>query len=145
MEHEEKDLLLKDLSGRLPYGVKLNTPDGMDTLGNIDTKEGWINAWINASYDVDEVKPYLRPMSSMTDDEIKELNLFGWVLYIEGKESWISSEDKNEPLDTGGYRANLVHNRDLVQILDWLNAHHFDYRGLIEKELAIEAPKDMYI
>lgn len=117
MTQEDKNLLLIDLCARLPYGVKLNTLDGVDTLGNVDTNEGWINA----SYDVDEVKPYLRSMSSMTEEEkTKYRNIVPGIEWNYG----IQFPTTNK--------------------MDWLNAHHFDYRGLIEKSLALEAKEGIY-
>ena len=62
------------------------------------------------------IKPYLRPMSSMTEEELKELNIIF------------------DNCDTE-YR---------VEAQDWLDAHHFDYRGLIEKGLALKAPEGIY-
>ena len=110
MTQEEKQLLLKDLCARLPYGAKINVDGEEDILLELGVNSGWINA----SYDVEDVKPYLRPMSSMTEEEKKESG----ELYKKNTGMW---DD-----------------------LDWLNAHHFDYRGLIEKGLALEAPKGMY-
>ena len=69
---------------------------------------------------IKSIKPYLRPMSSMTDDEKKE-----YVNFFE---------------DIDGY----VYSIDATIEIDWLNAHHFDYRGLIEKGLALPAPEGMY-
>ena len=115
---QEEELLFKDLCARHPYGVKFKTPDyDNEVLGNVDSGE----MWINASYDVDEVKPYLRPMSSMTDEERKEFkHIAPGICVIDGI---------------------LIPN---IPQVDWLNAHHFDYRGLIEKGLALEAPEGMY-
>jgi hypothetical protein len=108
MVQEEKELLIRDLCSRLPYGVILNCCNMVgEKLTAIDE-----NGLINHDYDIDEVKPCLFPMSSMSEEQKRE--------YIE-----------------------------LLQIgpatgIDWLNANHFDYRGLIEKGLAIEAPEGMY-
>jgi hypothetical protein len=122
MKAEDKELLLKDLCARLPYGVHLFTNSKhhirLLTISNdIDYNEQY---WVNGLYDIDEVKPYLRLMSSMTEEEENEyaflLNDGGW-----------------------GVSEELVTN-----IIDWLNAHHFDYRGFIEKGLALEAPEGMY-
>ena len=65
MIQEEKQLLLKDLCARLPYGVKINVNGEEDTLLEL----GVDTSWVNASYDIEDVKPYLRPMSSMTEEE----------------------------------------------------------------------------
>jgi hypothetical protein len=117
MTQEEKSLLLKDLCARLPHRVVVKDRNGIHTLsvGNTeftDLFSGKCN-----------IKHYLRPMSSMTEEEKKEFeNLLEGI--VDGIERW------DKP--------------DLCEEYDWLNAHHFDYRGLIEKGLAIEAPKGMY-
>ena len=68
MTQEQKDLLLKDLCARLPYGVILNCCKIVnETLTLIDYK-----GLINNDYDIDEVKPYLFPLSSMTEEQDKE-------------------------------------------------------------------------
>lgn len=121
MEQKDKELLLKDLCSRLPYGVKIKTPSdcwtnettiaefreifkGDDGLFRI----GDIGALIEYS------KPYLFPISSMTEEQKREYQ------YI--TERWM-------------YDAEY----SIGDSIDWLNAHHFDYRGLIEKGLAIDA------
>ena len=111
MTQEEKQLLLKELCDRLPYGVIYHRNDGANIeLREIDIKNGTLNYTDNIV--VRECKPYLRPMSSMTEEEYEE---FGYdVLRYTPRE------------------------------FDWLNKHHFDYRGLIEKGLALEAPEGMY-
>ena len=106
MTKEDKQLLIKDLCGRLPYGVIVSIGNGKYR----EDKKLWTGL-----FDDDELwgaKPYLRPMDSMTEEEYAE---FGY--------------------DTLRYT---------IQDIDWLNAHHFDYRGLIEKGLALEAHEGMY-
>ena len=115
MTQEEKQLLLKDLSARLPYGVMmkvshLSHPIGLDEFVLFTIKTG-----------KEEGIPYLRPLSSMTEEERKEYFL-----------TW-----KDEPL----LRQVKI---PVTETDDWLEAHHFDYRGLIEKGLALEAPEGMY-
>lgn len=119
MTQEEKTLLLKDLSARLTYGVEINVNGEKDTLLELGVGTGWVNA----SYDIEDVKPYLRPMSSMTAEEVGE--------YISLKEYIVASD-------------GLTYFFETYKSIDWLNAHHFDYRGLIEKGLALEAPRIMY-
>lgn len=125
MKEQSKELLLKDLCARLRYGVKVqikanNCTDGVETLNLTD-----LNSFIENSprdedwYDVvTSIKPYLRPMSSMTEKEKKEYYRFYDLL---GNENF-----------------------ELYKQIDWLNAHHFDYRGLIPKGLALPAPDGMY-
>lgn len=120
MTQEDKNLLLKDLSSRIPYNVKVQTPDGdtieLYSIGNCEMDDTKIRLFINGGYYPDIVKPYLRPMSSMTMEEQRE--------YI--------------PVGRGMSPDNPS------VLADWLNAHHFDYRGLIEKGLALKATEDMY-
>lgn len=129
MTNEDKNLLLKDLCARLPYGVKLDfyaratNQHYVSTLLGIepDGDKPIIAKVEDGAYTLtqDHVKPYLRPMSSMTEKESQE---YYELTYIEEKRYILSSL--------------------LVEITDWLNAHHFDYRGLIEKGLAIAVTKE---
>lgn len=143
MTQEDKQLLLKDLCARLPYGVKVRVlvvksdPSSEETLilNRYDGRSKyrlWIHDPINLSkygchgrgFAVDEVKPYLRPMSSMTEEEQKEFVKFHCVnicpiVIIE----------------------NLTLSNE-SEMFDWLNKKMFDYRCLIEKGLAIEVTKD---
>lgn len=147
MSQEDKDLLLKDLSARLPYGVKFLRESWIyewdqelsviEVLEDID-KDGYINN--TKVYTVEDIKPYLRSMSSMTEDEREELEhlseeYFGKALDKQIQES-LSSSNRNES-EILEYIASSV-------IVDWLNAHHFDYRGLIGKGLALEPKEGMY-
>ena len=126
MTQEEKQTLIKDLSMRLPYGVhgeyswKCGKPYKRELTGNLMAE---LILSFNSSGD-SEFKPYLRPMSSMTEGEILEFIRIG--------DSFLRIGEKK-----------LTCILSLKQ-MDWLNAHHFDYRGLIEKGLALEAPKGMY-
>ena len=111
MTQEEKDLLLKDLCARLPYGVIVQYK-GHNTIIKNKLLTG-----SDLDCNMEYYKPYLRPMSSMTEKERKEHNLHRlskWSTYSE-------------------YCANVI---------DWLYARHFDYRGLIPKGLAIEVTKE---
>lgn len=128
MTQEEKQLLLKDLCGRLPYGVKVHNPNPkfphedeyIQTLTDIHgtMQSNWITFgtdceeinvdWNIGNINQDVLKPYLRKMPSLDSEEYLDF-------------------DCNEGND-----------------FDWLNSHHIDYRGLIEKRLALEAPSDMY-
>ena len=113
MKQEEKQLLLKDLCARLPYHVMVEY-----RCANIDLTKH------SRSVKIENCKPYLRPMSSMTEEEIFEF-------------MWIS----DSVLRIGERKSTCI--LSLEQI-DWLNGHHFDYRNLIEKGLALEALKNMY-
>lgn len=115
MKQEEKQLLIKDLCARLPYGVKIkylpdNRLDGivLPYLHNGLTvlQKGAISYRANIKY----IRPYLRPMSSMTEGEIEELSCY----------------------------------ENPVERTDFYYSHHIDCRFMIEKGLALEAPEGMY-
>ena len=133
MTQEDKELLLKDLCARLPYGVKVKyyREECNGTLSAINFK--FRNLWIisdKGHYDnlgiedigegVWELKPYLRPISSMTEEELKTFK----QLQVEADEA-------------GTFEGDML-------LYDWLNKNHLDYRLLIFQGLALEAPKGMY-
>lgn len=118
MEKEDKELLIKDLCGRFPYNVMCKISDGKTTITEV-LKIGGLREILNGTLNV---KPYLRPMVNMTDEERETFNYLCESRYI--------------------YSSNISgRNYDYY---DWLNSHHFDYRDLIEKGLALEAPETMY-
>ena len=135
MTQEDKELLLKDLCARLPYGVKIQVPyeDGSGYFDEIVwevNNDGpfHVNGW---GIEYEYVKPYLFPLSSMTEEQEREYNTLRDFVYAHHYEY----EDIVE--DIGLY--------DNWGSIDYLNAHHFDYRGLIEKGLAIDATRlDIY-
>lgn len=145
MTQEEKDLLLKDLCARLPYGVKIkylpdNRLDGivLPYLHNGLTvlQKGAISYRANIKY----IRPFLRPISSMTQKEIDEYDAEldkDMDIVMDG------ALDKDRHITSDG-KHNFSKNFVAYFGNDWLNAHHFDYRGLIEKGLALEAPEGMY-
>lgn len=130
MTQENKNLILQDLCARLPYGVKVQYVDkyGHSHIGklmsiNVDYVEEVIIHWEDdytfeedvAYLLLEEVKPYLRPMSSMTEEEKVKLSLS--QIYA------------------------FAHYNEIAK-MDWLNEHHFDYRGLIDRGLAIEVTEN---
>lgn len=149
MTQEEKELLLKDLSARLPYGVKYKTYLGdVFILKDITLSRTTTKYYIDDNaFGLDQIKPYLRPMSSMTDEERKEFSKFLVKRYCE--EDWeghISTSycieiDNVYTDDEDGIKYPSAFQMDAI---DWLNAHHFDYRGLIPMSLALEAKEGMY-
>ena len=134
MNKKDKELLIKEISSRLPYGIKVQVFGWDEEKGEVAVPlkvysintDGYISLEYN-HYDVESVYIedcllYLRPMSSMTLEELEEYRRFGD--YIRDAEC-------------------KIHIANYEQI-HWLNAHYFDYRGLIEKNLALEAPEGMY-
>ena len=110
MTQEEKDLLLKDLCARLPYGVKLHCySNAMVCIGPYTLNTIVLDRIFNEDTEYvpfDEVKPYLFPLSSMTDEQLEEFEKCGLASYHD---------------------------------YDWYNKNHFDYRGLIPMSLALDA------
>lgn len=143
MTDQEKQLLLKDLAARVPYGIMVDQSlypqplaSNIQRLKNVQANDCVQLYWkyFNEFISIDHIKPYLRPMSSMTEEERLELSRltddkFKFYLYTVKPE--IVCYEKYNYLEG-------------LKVLDWLNAHHFDYRRLIEKGLALEAPKNMY-
>ena len=134
MIQENKELLIKDLCARLPYGVKCKVWYNDKTLDikstGIDFYTNTVNLDIpgddNAKVYVDNIKPYLFPLSSMTEEQKKESPFESSLLnaFINGYISLFEDEE----LAIG----------DVVRMLEWLNKNHFDYRGLIPMDLAID-------
>ena len=138
MTQDFKDLLLKDLCARLPYGVKFVIDNGQNnirTLTGIDEAipyEDWqmcACAHGISAIPIEYIKPYLFPLSSMTEEQREEL--FTVVLDEQVSISDCSFNDMT------GYSEILT--SYIIDAIDWLNKNHFDFRGLIEKSLALDA------
>lgn len=128
MIKEDKQLLFQDLCARFPYGVKVldnfYKDLGVSKIINIGDYGSILvdNEMDDIQYYplIDDIKPYLRPMSSMTEEESTEFAMLQTDFYSDG---WLY------PIAA-------------VNMVNWLNAHHFDYRGLIEKGLAIAVTEE---
>ena len=139
MTEEQHKLLVQDIFSRFPYGIVCDiTMDGTTITEKLG--EGGLFQFKNGRM---EIVPYLRPLLSMTDSEYEEMNkvldggddahIFlkhpGWL------ELWLDSIETD----------STIWMHDIFGVVDWLNEHHFDFRGLIEQGLAKPAPEDMYI
>lgn len=137
MTQEQKDLLIKDLCARLPYKTDIQVNDW--AILTTTLKVGHISRLLNEDL---EIKPYLFPLSSMTEEQAKELSiLYGIkdILSIKITDEYIDFE-----VDDGFCsieRKTIWYDEIIssIETFDWLNKNHFDYRGLIEKDLAIDA------
>ena len=148
MIQENKELLLKDLCSRLPYGVKIELTwwvMGEGTCIDITLETDHIEQLLNDEDGDTEIKPYLRPMSSMTEEEAKELSILcdiKDILSIKITDEYIEFE-----VDDGfcSIDTKIIWYNDIIssiEIFDWLNKNHFDYRDLIPRDLAIAVTKE---
>lgn len=113
MKQEDKELLLKDLCARLPYRTMVKC----NTDGHHEFDEELSEIHIMNFYQF-EIKPYLRSMSSMTKEEYEEYYNISYGM------------------------NNIGSKYKYYDLCDWFNKHHFDYRGLIEKGLAIKVTEE---
>ena len=131
MTQNDKELLIRDLCARLPYGVIVHLKYDENTSV---TREMGLGSLHDIMFDSAEGKPYLRPLSSMTEEERDEFE------FKTGFEIW--SNDFDNQYDTLDNEYGYIDKECIVETFNWLNAHHFDYRGLIEKGLAIAVTEE---
>lgn len=151
MTQEEKELLRKDLCARLPYGVKAKVLNEDILRYDYYSKEGgFINGIENINdglfvikcredgyvLSYDEFKPYLFPLSSMTEEQLYEIKEITDLRY---NHNTLELAEWTETHTTLEFWLEEVPQYEVVKVFDWLNKNHFDYRGLIEKGLAIDA------
>ena len=127
MTQEDKDLLIKDLCARLPYGVKVQIKNEIVVLDSICNDDGYYFNFIGEDREgvhIGNIKPYLFPLSSMTEEQ---KIIYGDFVY---------EIVKSNPLEIQKSISNLH---------DWFNKNHLDYRGLIPLGLANDATgKNIY-
>ena len=140
MTIEQKDLLFKDLCARLPYDVKCKiemwigcdvcTIYNINSIGYVEIVEDSDTNGVS----IERVKPYLFPLSSMTEEQKKEIskrynyhNYYGLCIKISCHSEGYWDNDNSCDL------------QDYLWLIDWFNKNHFDYRGLIPMGLAIDA------
>lgn len=144
MTQNEKELLLKDICARLPYGVKCQIQEDEYTyIGTlcrieVDNKNGHLLDFAESISGLDcqvylsEIKPYLLPISSMTEEQLNEF-------YCEFIENEIDYDDfKKYYFETGSYYKMLTPVSECPFVIEWFNKNHFDYHNLIDKNLAID-------
>ena len=151
MTQEEKELLRKDLCARLPYGVKAKVLNEDILRYDYSSEEGGFIKGIENINDglfvieckkdgyvlsYDEFKPYLFPLSSITKEMMEEPNIYGFFKYRDTIANVGHLESKN------GVSEEIYTYIDIESIsalMEFFHSHHIDYRGLIEKGLAIDA------
>jgi len=154
MKQEDIELLLTDLCARLPHKTYVKTTRGIGYIYAINTSQLIELSVANNSeywsevFNIDEIKPYLRPISSMTEEEKHDLLVT--VVGNEGVEYFqvlpdgtIDNTDEATQ-DLNKFNIHWINfDKDTVTLyLNWLNEHYFDYHGLIEKGLAIAVTEE---
>jgi hypothetical protein len=148
MTQEEKDLLLKDLSGRQTHNVKCqvfndakpytlsgvlhNKPYSQLYFEELDWKEH--DGFVGVEY----CKPYLFPLSSMTEEQLAELKEFADLKY-EHNTLELAEWGWDNTYKTLEFWLEEIPSYCVIKVFDWLDENNFDYRGLIPLNLAIDA------
>ena len=132
MIEEDKDLLLKDICARLPYDVKVLYDN---KVYNIDYVSGTyeeikLDDRFNYTLNISVVKQYLFPLSSMTQEQIFEVQEIMGKNEIEIEDGFLRILDSDR---------NTISYLEILALLEWFYKNHFDINGLIEKGLAIDA------
>jgi len=146
MTKEEKQLLIKDLCARLPYGVFVEYDYGDGVKRATKFHGNYLYLMMLGKLQWKDFKPYLRPLSSITDEEldtlIKSLNNLGLGRVISRDNFTV------EPFGVIWFYnmrfSDCVSNIMMSTVIDFLNSIHIDHRELIEKGLALKAPEGMY-
>ena len=132
MTKEEKDLLFSDLCSRLPYDVKVRRIEHVCEGHTIESVETLNVGWLNEFSDNVVLKPYLFPLSSMTEEQKKFFK--DRPIFLDFENELVVKEDF-----FGNSQFTMLD--DWMEVMFWLNKNLFDYRGLIRKGLAIDATK----
>lgn len=161
MTQEEKNILIKELCMRIPYGVKCNINGELCKVTRVDVECQQVylkkDDEHGGTYSIargDIIKPYLRPLTSMTDEEMEDYARYKFS----SNEIWeivdfkrtgkgfinVNCKNRNDASTQWTFQVKQKSPLENYIGIDWLNAHHFDYRGLIEKGLALAAPEGMY-
>ena len=155
MTQDEKQILMIDLCGRLSYGVKCID---ITPLEQFQDKNLWYIDRIRADVmelgvsncyvcygnyiNIHNIKPYLFPLSSMTAEQFNELKSYVNLKWEHNTLELVEWDNNYKTLE---FWLEEIPSYNVIKVFDWLNKNHFDYRGLIEKGLAIDATnKNIY-
>ena len=133
MTQENKELLLKDLCARLSYGIYIQDEYGDIVYISYNDVHfaNYFDSVLNGT-----IKPYLFPLSSMTEEQFVELKVFADLIYESDTLELVEWNDNYKTLE---FWLEEVPSYCVIKVFDWLNKNHFDYRDLISKGLAIDA------
>lgn len=134
MTQEDKELLLKDLCARLSYGVKASyygAEEERETWDEVEsiTLDGYVDI-SQYSLPIESIKPYLFPLSSMTEEQLFEVQEILGKNEIEVDDGFLHIIDSDR---------NTITYLEILALLEWFYKNHFDIYGLIHMGLAIDA------
>ena len=130
MTQEDKEILLKDLCARLSYGVKISVNNNIESLQGINVLDNVVEYGSFLLSDIEEVKPYLFPLSSMTKEQLFEVQEIMGKNEIKIEEGFLYIVDSDR---------NTITYLEILALLEWFYKNHFDIYGLIPMGLAIDA------
>ena len=128
MTQNEKDILLKDLCARLPYGVKVQIKNEIVVLDSICDDDGYHFNFIGddrEGVNIENIKPYLFPLSSMTEEQKQEYTYIVNYISSDDTENWKEGE--------------FIYVEQFTQLMHFYHINHLDYMGLIPMGLANDA------
>ena len=128
MTQNEKDILLKDLCARLPYGVKVQIKNEIVVLDSICDDDGYHFNFIGddrEGVNIENIKPYLFPISSMTEEQKQEYTYIVNYISSDDTENWKEGE--------------FIYVEQFTQLMHFYHINHLDYMGLIPMGLANDA------
>ena len=132
MENKNKELLLKDICGGLPYDIKVLYNNKVYSIDYVSAiyEEIKLDNRDNYTLNISEVKPYLFPLSSITKEQLFEVQEILGKNEIEIKDSFLHIVDSNR---------NTISYSEITTLLEWFYKNHFDINNLIAMKLAIDA------
>ena len=130
MTQEEKELLIKDLCARLPYGVKMSVNDNVEVLQGINIVDNIVEYSSFLASEIEDCKPYLFPLSSMTEEQLFEVQEILGKNEIKIEDGFIHIVDSER---------NTISYLEILALLEWFYKNHFDVNNLIHKKLAVNA------
>ena len=139
MTQEDKELLLKDLCSRLPYRVKISIPElwmgekEIEVLNEIFKGDDGLYRVNDNGIIIEYIKPYLFPLSNITEEQYESLKESGILSNCSHSYEYVNPHIHGVSFIFKGFKTYSL------ELIEWLNKNHFDYRGLIEKGLANDA------
>ena len=140
MDSKHIDIIYKELSARMIYGLKVQVNGELFTFDKMHMGIGMLytdyyrqplespDIILSGCFYGNNIKIYLYPLSSMTEEQCEEFRM------VSGLDADLDSIRRGEFSLIGDIAIDCI-----VDAIDWFNKNHFDYRELIPLGLAIDA------